>query len=224
MEYLVKMFDVAVSWSGGKDSCLALHVAKDSGFNPVVLLCMVDQRGYSRSNGINRQILKLQAQALQLPIVFQETSWVNYEQNIIRALINLKLSYKVTQCVFGDIDIVAHREFEQKICYVAGIKAYLPLWGISRELVKGNILARGIKSKLSVVSKDFPLEECLGKDYASLDFEQLRKINVDECGENGEFHSVVYDAPLFDAPLRITPSEVHDLGSVLLCDFRRVDI
>ena len=99
------MVDVAVSWSGGKDSCLALHVAKDSGFNPVVLLCMVDQRGYSRSNGINRQILKLQAQALQLPIVFQETSWVNYEQNIIRALINLKLSYKVTQCVFGDIDM-----------------------------------------------------------------------------------------------------------------------
>lgn len=213
------MSDVAVSWSGGKDSCLALHIAKELGFKPVVLLCMVDQRGYSRSNGVNSQILKLQAQALQLPIVFQETTWVNYEQEIVTALTNLKHVYGVRQCVFGDIDVVAHREFEQKICHAAGIEAYLPLWGISRELIKDNILAHDIKSKLVVVSKDFPLAEYLAKDYASLDFEQLRKIGVDVCGENGEFHTLVYDAPLFNSPLKIIPGEIYDLGSVLLCDF-----
>lgn len=151
------MSDVAVSWSGGKDSCLALHVAMEHGLNPVVLLCMVDQCGYSRSNGVNSQLLKLQAQALQLPIVFQETTWANYEQEIVTALTNLKNSYGIRQCIFGDIDIVAHREFEQKICHAAGIEAHLPLWGISRELIKDNILAHDIKSKLVVVSKDFPL-------------------------------------------------------------------
>lgn len=214
------MLDVAVSWSGGKDSCLALHMAVEHGLNPVVLLCMVDQRGYSRSNGVNSQLLKLQAQALQLPIVFQETTWVNYEQDMICALTSLKRDYGIAQCVFGDIDIVAHREFEQNICHAAGIDAYLPLWGISRELVRDNILARDIKSKLVVVNKDFPLTECLAKDYASLDFEQLRKIGVDVCGENGEFHTLVYDAPLFNSPLKIIPGEIYDLGSVLLCDFQ----
>lgn len=214
------MLNVAVSWSGGKDSCFALHIAKESGLNPVILLCMVDQRGYSRSNGINSQILKLQAQALQIPIVFQETNWANYEQEIVAALTNLKHLHGVRQSVFGDIDITAHREFEQKICQVAGIEAYLPLWGISRELIRDNILASGIKSKLVVVSKDFPLAEYLAKDYASLDFEQLKQIGVDVCGENGEFHTLVYDAPLFDSELKVFPGKIYDLGSVLFCDFQ----
>lgn len=62
----------------------------------------------------------------------------------------------------------------------------------------------------------------MAKDYASLDFEQLRKIGVDPCGENGEFHTLVYDAPLFDSALKIIPGKIYDLGSVLLCDFQLV--
>ncbi len=216
------MQNVVISWSGGKDSCLALHVAKQQGINPVVLLCMIDERGYSRSNGVNSQILKLQASALGLPIILQETTWGNYEQNIIHALTNLQQDYQVSQCVFGDIDITTHYEFDHKICHAAGLEAYLPLWGISRELIKDMILAYAIKSKLVVINKDYLLEDFLTKDYADLDFQQLRNLNVDVCGENGEFHTLVYDAPFFDSALNITPHQVYDLGKVLLRDFKPV--
>ena len=65
------MKKVAISWSGGKDSALALHLALASGLKPQVLLCMVDERGYSRSNGVNMQILQRQALALNLPLVLK---------------------------------------------------------------------------------------------------------------------------------------------------------
>lgn len=214
------MEEVAVSWSGGKDSALALHSAVASGLKPQVLLCMVDERGYSRSNGVSTQILQQQALALNLPIVLRESSWNNYESNLVEALIDVKNTYGIEQCIFGDIDIVAHRRFEESACQQSGLSACLPLWGKSRPDVKNEIIRLGIKSKLSVVSKKYSLDELLGAEYSELDFACLEQIGVDICGENGEFHTLVYDAPLFKQALNIKAGEIYDLDHVLLYDFK----
>lgn len=214
------MEKIVVSWSGGKDSALALHFAVAYGLKPQVLLCMVDERGYSRSNGISTQILQQQALALNLPLVLKQSSWSSYEFNLIEALTEIKHAYNVTQCVFGDIDIVTHRQFEESICQQSGLSACLPLWDKSRLDVKNEIIRLGIKSKLSVVSRQYSLNELLGAEYGELDFANLEQIGVDICGENGEFHTLVYDAPLFRQPLNIIAGEVYDLGHVLLCDFK----
>ena len=215
------MEKVAISWSGGKDSALALHLALASGLKPQVLLCMVDERGYSRSNGVSRQILQQQALSLNLPIVLKESSWSNYESNLVDALIETKHTYGVTQCVFGDIDIIVHCQFEESVCQQSGLSAYLPLWGKSRLDVKNEIIRLGIKSKLSVVSKRYALDELLGAEYSELDFAGLEQLGVDICGENGEFHTLVYDAPLFKQALNIEAGEVYDLEHVLLCNFNK---
>lgn len=89
-----------------------------------------------------------------MPIVLRESSWNNYESNLVDALIEIKHTYGVTQCVFSDIDIVAHRQFEELVCQQSGLSAYLPLWGKSRRNVKNEIIRLQIKSKLSVVSKN----------------------------------------------------------------------
>lgn len=212
--------NIAISWSGGKDSVLALHLALASGFKPQILLCMVDERGYSRSNGVSMQILQQQASALNLPLALKESSWNNYESNLVEALTEIKHAYNVTLCVFGDIDVVVHRQFEESVCQQSGLSAYLPLWGKSRLDVKNEVIRLQIKSKLSVVSKKYAIDELLGAEYSELDFACLEQLGVDVCGENGEFHTLVYDAPLFKQMLNIEAGEVYDLEHVLLCDFK----
>jgi uncharacterized protein (TIGR00290 family) len=214
------MENIAVSWSGGKDSALALHLALASGFKPQVLLCMVDERGYSRSNGVSTQILQQQALVLNLPIVLRKSSWSNYESNLVEVLIEIKRAYNVTQCIFGDIDVVVHHQFEESVCQQSGLSAYVPLWGKSRLDVKNEIIRLGIKSKLSVVSKKYAIDELLGAEYSELDFACLEQLGVDICGENGEFHTLVYDAPLFKHALHIEAGEIYDLEHALLCDFK----
>lgn len=214
------MGEVAIFWSGGKDSALALHLAIANGLKPQILLCMVDERGYSRSNGVSSQILQQQALALNLPIRLKESSWNNYESNLVEALIEIKHTYSVTQCVFGDIDLIAHRQFEESVCQQSGLSACLPLWGKSRLDVRNEIIQLGIKSKLSVVSKRYALDEFLGTEYSKLDFACLEQLDVDICGENGEFHTLVYDAPLFSKALNIEADQVYDLEHVLLSDFK----
>ncbi|MCE3268876.1 MAG: hypothetical protein K0R49_1128 [Burkholderiales bacterium] len=216
---------VAVSWSGGKDCCLALNEANNNGLQPVVLLCMMDpDRDYSRSNGVSKQILEMQAKSLQLPIYFVPSDWDQYKDNIIKALTKLKNTYQIEGCIFGDIDIEGHRMFEESICNETGIIAYLPLWGIERSTIKNKMIRLGIKSKLSVISKSFNIAEFIAYDYHMLDFSKLKDLGVDICGENGEFHTVVYSAPLFKSLIHLEVQTIYDLKSVLLCDFIATEI
>jgi diphthine-ammonia ligase len=211
---------VAISWSSGKDSCLALHIANQDGLSPVVLLCMMDlERDYARSNGASKQVLELQAKSLNLPIYFVKTSWEYYEDNLVKALLYLKDEYQIEGCVFGDIDIENHRIFEESVCSKVGITAYLPLWGMMRNEVKNRIICLDIKSKLSVINKAYPITHLIDNDYSEIDFTELIKLGVDICGENGEFHTIVYDAPLFKFSIKLEQKIIHDLGHFLLCDF-----
>ncbi len=100
------------------------------------------------------------------------------------------------------------------------MSACLPLWGKSRLDVKNEIIRLGVKSKLSVISKKYALDELLGMEYSELDFVYLEQLGVDICGENGEFHTLVYDAQLFKHALNIEAGEVYDLEHALLCDFK----
>ena len=188
--------------------------------NPTVLLCMMDQyRDYSRSNGVRKQILEMQATSLQIPIYFVKSSWEQYENSLITAMSDLKTIYQIDGCVFGDIDTESHKLFEESICRQSGITAYLPLWGIARNDIKDKILYLGIKSKISVINKSFPIANLLGHDYCDIDFAALAKLGVDICGENGEFHTIVYDAPLFKAFIKLESQNIYNLDGVILNDF-----
>ena len=114
-----------VSWSGGKDSCFALQKSVEKDFQPVVLVTALDANGnYSKSNGVSLDILKAQAEKLRVHLYCFNTNWENYEENLINALIACKNTYHANYCVFGDIDIVAHHDFEELVCCKAGISAY----------------------------------------------------------------------------------------------------
>jgi len=189
--------NIACSWSGGKDSCFALMQTVKLGYTPKVVLTMLNENGQiSRSHGISLELLQQQASALGLPMVTIASSWNNYEENFINTLKDIKQKYNIDAMVFGDIDIDRHRLWEEKVCEAANISALLPLWQRSRKDLALEIIDSGIES--IVVSCNMELgEDFLGKSYSKALLSELENTTIDQCGENGEFHSLVYNCPLF---------------------------
>src|ERR1700741_5384268 len=121
--------NVLCSWSGGKDSCFALMQALLLGYRPRVLLNVLNEEGkISRSHGIPYSILQEQANAAGLHLHCISSSWRDYEMHFTNALKELKDGFQLTYAVFGDIDLQAHRDWEEKVCANAELTAILPLW------------------------------------------------------------------------------------------------
>ena len=192
------------SWSGGKDSCYALMKAQEQGFAPTVLLNMLNENGeISRSHAIPKSILEKQAEMLNLPIVTKPASWEDYESIFINTLDQLKHDYQITHGVFGDIDLQAHRDWEEKVCNIVGIEAVLPLWKCNRKELVLEMLEAGMETYI-VSCNETMGESFLGKLITKELIEGLEKIGVDVCGENGEYHTLVVNMPLFKNRLAIS--------------------
>jgi len=208
------------SWSGGKDSCFALMNAVKAGHAPTVLLNMLNEQGkISRSHGIPTQVLAAQAAAMGLPIHMIESSWNDYENNFISALQLLRKQYQVEGAVFGDIDLQAHRDWEEKVCAAADIEALLPLWQMRRKQLVIEMLAAGIACM--IVSCNEALGEAfLGKKMTLELMGALESKGVDVCGENGEFHTLVTDCHLFLHPINVEISAKLKHGNYWFTDLR----
>jgi uncharacterized protein (TIGR00290 family) len=190
------MKNVLCSWSGGKDCCYALLEAKRMGYNPVLLLNMMDDDGKtSRSHGLPVEILKQQAQAMNLELMTIPTSRENYEENFINALKKAKSDYHIEGVVYGDIDLMAHREWQERVCKIVGLAPILPLWERPRITLAKEIVEAGIESVI-VACNSAMGETFLGKTYSQEVINQLIDMNVCSCGEDGEFHSLVVNSPL----------------------------
>lgn len=200
------MIKVLSSWSGGKDSCFALMQAVQLGYEPVALLNVMNEQGHiSRSHGLPASILRQQAVQLRIPLVTVASSWQEYEQHFTSALRSIRLQYGAQAAVFGDIDLQAHRDWEEKVCAAARLEAVLPLWQQDRKQLVHEMLDAGIRCR--IVSCNAAMgQSFLGRIMDDALIADLEAIGVDVCGENGEFHTVVTDCPLFAAPLRLPGS------------------
>ena len=191
------MKKIACSWSGGKDSCFALMEMMKHDSNLLVLVNMMNENGIiSRSHGIPLAILQQQADAMNVPVIAIPTSWNDYEVNFVNTLRDIRKRFDVEAMVFGDIDLQAHRDWEEKVCDKAGISASLPLWKRDRKELVYEMLHAGIET--IIVSCNPVLgEEFLGKFLTHELILELEQKGVDVCGENGEFHTLVVNCPLF---------------------------
>lgn len=197
------MGKMACSWSGGKDSCYALMQMINQGFTLQVLVNMMNENGIiSRSHGLPLPVLQQQARAMNIPLIAIPTSWNEYEKNFTNTLLDIKTRFEVENMVFGDIDLQAHRDWEEMVCSNAGINAFLPLWQKDRKLLMYEMLEAGIET--IIVSCNTILgEEFLGQEITASLIPVLENKGVDVCGENGEFHTLVIDCPLFDHSINL---------------------
>jgi len=139
------------SWSGGKDSCLALHRAMRAGGRPERLLTMLVEEGNrSHSHGLSLEVLRAQAAALGVPITFRATTWGDYERHFIGALKEFRAA-GIEAGVFGDIDIGAHREWVERVCDEAGLAACEPLWRAERRALLEEFMDAGFVARVVMV-------------------------------------------------------------------------
>lgn len=196
MSTCIQQPSALVSWSGGKDSCLAYWRASRSGVPVRRLVTAMEESGArSRSHGVSPQLLQAQADALGVDIRFFSASWKNYEERFAAALRAARHD-GITHAVFGDIDLPAHREWEERICAATGMSAWLPLWEEPRERLVREFLADGFRAVVVCVNAAYLGAEFCGREYDAAFLADLPE-GVDACGENGEFHTFAYDGPAF---------------------------
>jgi uncharacterized protein (TIGR00290 family) len=191
------------SFSGGKDSCLALWRAQQAGMDVRTLLVMFEENGErSRSHAIPLAIVERQAQALRRQLVIGRASWQSYETEFVGLLRQLRDDgHEIA--VFGDIDLQPHRDWEEKVCAAADLRAHLPLWLENRRALADELLKADFKATVVCVDSRYLADEFCGRPYDE-DFIRDLPAGVDVCGENGEFHTLVHDGPCFSQPVEFS--------------------
>lgn len=205
------MRQVFVSWSGGKDSCLACYRAIASGLKVSYLANTVTEDGKrSCSHGLAANVIEVQSQAMGIPVIQQRTTWDTYEAEFKKMALALK-EEGVDGGVFGDIDFEPHREWVEKICGEVGVMPYLPLWGDSQHKILREFIDLEFEAIVIVTKADLMGEEWLGRRL-DLDFiNQLSQLSetkpITPCGEAGEYHTLVIDGPLFKQKIELLETD-----------------
>lgn len=185
------------SWSGGKDSALAFYHAKVRFGHLDYILTMFDEGcNATRAHGIGRELIAMQAESLGVGLVEGCASWNDYERVFLRIL---RTKFQHGLGVFGDIDLHEHLDWVVRVCLDAAVSVFEPLWQRPREKLIEEFLVLGFRARVVAVRKG--LEDLLGVEVDRRFFEHLHRRGMDPFGEKGEYHTFVYDGPIFRFPL-----------------------
>ena len=195
------------SWSGGKDSCLALYHALRNNGKPRSLLTILSEDGVtSRSHALPKPLIEEQARCLGFQPLFRSASWEQYEAEFVSALHELKRS-GVEVGVFGDIDVASHREWVGRVCSAAGIVPVHPLWKRNRRELLEEFVGLGFKARIVVINEQKLDPRFLGKIIDAQTITEMEEAGIDPSGELGEYHTVVTDGPIFSQRVEIKTAE-----------------
>jgi len=209
-------------WSGGKDSAMALHtLLHQKQFRIVSLLTTVTET-YDRvaMHGVRRELLRLQAQSIGLPLheVFIPPQCVNpvYEARMEAAL-RFFLSQGVRTVAFGDIFLEDLRVYREKNLARIGMTALFPIWKRdTRQLIR-HFHEQRFRAIAACIDSRVLDPRFAGRELDESFFRDL-PANADPCGENGEFHTFVFDGPIFQFPIPTRTGEIVNRDGFVFCD------
>ena len=205
--------EVAVlSWSGGKDSALALYeLINDPNYHVRALLTTITS-GYDRisMHGVRRALLEQQAATLGVPLkgflIPQQASNEAYESELEKVLEVFRRE-GVTNVAFGDLFLEEIEKYREEKLAKMGMKAIFPLWKVDTKQLARSFIRLGFKAVVTCVDSEALDKSSTGKLYDK-DFLARLPANVDPCGENGEFHTFVFDGPIFNTAVGFNVGEV----------------
>ena len=212
---------LALSWSGGKDSALALWALAEEGLRPATLLATVTEE-YERvsMHGVRRSLLRRQAAATGLPLVEIEipAGCTNdlYESRMAAAFASPELS-TVGEVAFGDLFLEDIRAYRESRLAAAGRRARFPVWGRDTVTLARRFLAAGFRAILVCVDPRALDPSFAGRDYDERLLAEL-PAGVDPCGENGEFHTFVTAGPIWERPIDCLRGEIVEREGFVFCD------
>jgi uncharacterized protein (TIGR00290 family) len=203
------MIKVISSWSAGKDSCLACYKAIKQGYNVKYLLNFISKE-YKRCcfHGVEAKLINLQSELIGIPLVQKEVSpdMQEYEKEFKEAVSKLK-NRGIEGMVFGDVYLEEHKDWVERVCKDLEIQSIEPLWNIPPEKVLEEFINLGFKAVVVSCKADLFGKEFVGK-YVDKDLlDELKARKICPCGENGEFHTLVVDGPIFQKRIEITKTQ-----------------
>lgn len=207
------------SFSGGKDSVLALHHAMKVGEATGLIVMLEEEGKRSRSHRLPEDILRAQAASIGLPVYAGSASWADYEKVYLRLLENAK-RHGAEALVTGDLDAPAQDCWHDQITRRAGLRLGMPLWQRDHEDVVKEFIDLGYVTVLVTVNLSKGMrEEDLGRTMTHEFAEELLARGIDPCGESGEFHTMVVDGPIFKRPIPVLQRGVVREGEYAFLSF-----
>jgi uncharacterized protein (TIGR00290 family) len=212
---------VVLSWSGGKDSALALWTMREEGIPPAALLTTINEDyGRISIHGVRRELLHAQAKAVGLPLVEvgipTECSNELYEERMAAALDSPALVDADT-FAFADLFLADIRAYREERLTRVGRDAIFPLWGRDTAVLARHFIEAGFGATLVVVDTEQLDAGFVGRRFDPELLDDL-PAGVDPCGENGEFHTFVDSGPVFEAPIPVAQGELRDEGRFVYRD------
>jgi len=203
---------LAISWSGGKDSSMMLdHLMKDDQYEIVELHTAISsETGRVSMHGVSQELIHAQAESIGLPIRFitiaPDATNANYEKALNTYYSNLK-SQGICHIGFGDIFLEDLKAYRDQLLADNGLTGVYPLWRQKTSDLSQFFLGKDFKSLICSSKQSLFSNSICGKIYSQ---EMLVGFDpkIDPCGENGEFHSYVFDGPIFQHPLSIDVNEI----------------
>jgi uncharacterized protein (TIGR00290 family) len=193
---------VLMSWSGGKDSALALRrIANDRRYEVVALLCMCNQDSQRVcAHGVPLALVEAQARALDLPLEKVLLSARSSNDEYLEKLAHCLRRYQLQGIVFGDIFLEDLRQWRERTLAALGLQAVFPLWKADSGELMREFLEQRFQAAICCVDDRWLGEDAVGRTLDAA-FVRALPAEVDACGENGEYHSFVFAGPLFHQPV-----------------------
>jgi uncharacterized protein (TIGR00290 family) len=213
---------VALSWSSGKDSAWSLHLLRrDSSIEVVALVTTLNEQ-FDRvaMHAVRRELLELQAESLGVPLWTIPLPWPcsNEEYELrMSALCDRALRANVDAMAFGDLFLADIRAYREKQLKGTALELLFPLWQTPTAELARTMIASGLRAKITCIDPKLVPKEFAGRDFDAQFLADLPP-NVDPCGENGEFHSFVYDGPGFQKPLPVKVVEILERDGFVFAD------
>jgi len=210
--------NILISWSGGKDSSLALYEIQKSRDYEVAALITTITSDYDRvsMHGLRTILLDEQASSLNIPLekifISKNASNDEYESRLKEVLLKYK-QLGIRDVVFGDLFLEEIKKYREDLLGKIGMECVFPIWKRDTVKLAKRFIELGFKAITVCVDSNVLGKEFAGREFDEHFLDDLPKA-IDPCGENGEFHTFVYDGPVFNTPIS------HELGEIVLKDER----
>ena len=211
-----------MSWSSGKDSAWALYkLQQDPEIDLRGLFCTVNNE-FNRvaMHAVKVELLKRQAKCLGLPLEIIEIPYPCTDEiyaEIMAQFVERAKKDNIEFFAFGDLYLEDVRSYREEKLKNSGIKPIFPLWGTPTDKLSREIISSGLRAVTTCVDPKQIPEKFIGKEYNKSFLKDLPE-GVDPCGEKGEFHSFVFDGPMFKEPIEISLGNIVNRDNFIFVD------
>ncbi|WP_233522784.1 Dph6-related ATP pyrophosphatase [Peribacillus glennii] len=220
--------NIAMSWSGGKDGCMALHKLIEQGHSVKCLFTTLPEEigGRTFGHGERADSIKIQSEALGIPVEFLPCSFHTYTEKVVDSLTRLKAKYQLDAAAFGDLYLQEHRDWGEKVCGEVGLHALYPLWMNEAKALQAlhSFKESGYKATVIRVRDDVLSSSWLGRELNDQFYSDIQEEKSCPMGEAGEYHTFVYDGPLFKKKIEFEYGDIIQLETTKRLEIEQLNL